>query len=193
MKQRSLITLLTLIMACFSFGGNLVAQSDEDRPFRDAEPIDIELLRHQLNLKMGESLQELGLNLVCNDTVVSAANYSLTHPGEATTDADGFHIPYARMVLQKEGKDAFLIDMNSGAKTNCGSIRNFDETDTYGEIAARFVKGHLNGNKGTYESPGFKNFGVGAAVIDRYERINDIEQTDQPKVKWINVLFLVTY
>jgi hypothetical protein len=166
-----------------------------ERPFVDTEPIDMDLLRSQLNLALGDALRDLDMNLVYDARIARAADAMLRHPEyEDSTDENGWLIPFDRMLVEKEGRPCnFVYNVHVSSKTVCPTVRRFDDSDTYAAVAARYVDQALEGTADLIQKSGFTGYGVGALLKEEYPEMEDGRVlTDEPKDEWIYTLFFLT-
>jgi hypothetical protein len=165
-----------------------------DRPFIDTERIDLKLLREQLNLSLGDAVRDLGIELPFDERIARAADFMVRHPELAdSTDEDGYLIPFDRRQVEKEGFPCgFIMKSTVSSKTTCGSVRNFDDSDTYGVVASRYVDQMMESNADIIRRSDFKAYGVGVMLTEEYPRMIDGRVlTDEPKDEWIHVLFFI--
>jgi len=165
-----------------------------DRPFIDTEPIDLELLQEQLNLSLGNAVRDLGIELPYDERIAHAADFMLRHPElEDSTDGDGYLIPFDSRQVEKEGFPCgFIMKSTVSSKTTCGSVRNFDDSDTYGAVASRYVDQMMESNADIIRRSDFKAYGVGVMLTEEYPRLIDGRVlTDESKDEWIHCLFFV--
>jgi hypothetical protein len=165
-----------------------------DRPFIDSEPIDVNLLQSQVNIALGTALQDMEMELTYDERIARAAVEMLQHPEfEDSTDADGFLIPFDRILVEKEGYPCtFVYEANVSSKTVCPTVRNFDDSDTYAAIAERYVN-QIESTLEFIQPSGFKGYGAGLILTEEYPQMADGRiLTDEPKDQWIHVLFFFT-
>jgi hypothetical protein len=165
-----------------------------DRPFIDTETIDAGLLLSRLNIAMDGALRDLGVEAACDERVARAAGIALRHPeGADSTDENGNPVNYERALVEKEGTPCrFVMRAGVSSKTNCGSVRNFDDSDTYAAVASRYVAQMVEGNSEAIRESGFKAYGIGIMLTDEYPELSDGRVlTDEPKDHWIHLLFFM--
>jgi hypothetical protein len=188
---------LALVVFCSSaaFAQAPDSLNASDRPFLDTEPVDTLLLQSQLNLALGSALRDLDVELAYDERIARAADAMLRHPEfKDSTDENGYLIPFDQILVKNEGCPCdFVMKVNVSSKTNCGSVRNFDESDTYAAIASRYVAQMMDDNAELIQRSGFTGYGVGMMLTEEYPQLIDGRVlTDEPKDTWIHVLFFIT-
>jgi len=96
-------------------------------------------------------------------------------------------------VLAQYGfKCSYVSELHVEVKATCPTIREFDETDTYGNIAERIVSQMLDGNPQDAHNPPFTAFGIGVHVYDGYGKDDDWQPNEGgDPCTWIHAFFLV--
>jgi len=190
--MKYIISALIVIALC----GQVVSQTrkpmDGRKPFKETEKIDTELLQALVNRYLGEQLKQAGASPVYDDRIVQAANYQMRHPEiTETTDEDGFHVPAVKVVLKRNGYACgYVLELYVEAKTICSTIRNHDASDTYENVAARFVEQFLEGNRVNVTQSGYKSFGAGVYAYEDWERNESGPILNEPKCTRVKVLFV---
>ncbi len=192
MKTERCLFLLCSLTIWTIMGGDSYGQADEDRMFNSDEPIDTLLLQDLCNHILGQMIEEGGSKMEFSEDVMKAADIKLRSPEiKDSTDEDGFYIPAVKIVMQRNGfHPRFVSDADHTMKTICPSIRNFDDSDTYSNIAYRIVSPIFEGSRELILSPGLDYFGIGLYVFDDWERNADGPIFDEPKCKRIDAYFV---
>lgn len=187
--KRSITAILVFAICGCLFSADF-PQVDGKRPFKEKETIDINLLQLLINRRIAEVTKKGGANIKYEQKVADAANVKLRNPGiKDETDTDGFFVPAVKIILKNGGyKCGFLVDYYVEAKTICPTIRHFDSTDTYENIAARFVKQLMDGNKAMIMTA--KTYGAGVYLYDDWERNAQGPIYNEPKCQRIKVYFV---
>jgi hypothetical protein len=191
--MKRLIGLLALFIICASsaFSQDSDSPNPGDRPFDDAEPIDLQLLQDQINIELGRALEDIGVDIPYDDRAAVAADTMLVHHEyEDSTDADGFLVRFQEKLVEAQGLPCrFVMCPTVSSKTVCPTVRNFDETDTYAGVASRYVAQMIESNTEALQENKFKACGAGVSLTEEYPRTYDVVHTDEPKEPWIHVLF----
>ena len=179
------ITIIGLMFVPFAPAGSV---DEGSRPFNDREKIDEDLLRKLCNRQIADLVRKSRGKTAYSEVYVKAADFMIRHPEiRDQTDGDGFHVPAIRIILEKFGHKASFVDTNySWAKTICPTIRKFNATDTYGNIASRLVTKVFRNNRGMILKSRY--FGVGLRVYEDWERRGENSEPilSEPKVMKIH-------
>jgi hypothetical protein len=190
--MRYLISALIMIALCGQVFSQTRKPADGKRPFRETEKIDTVLLQSLVNKYLGEQLKQAGARPVFDDRIVQAANYQMRHPEiTETTDENGFYVAAVKVVLMKNGYACgYVLELYVEAKSTCPTIRSFDASDTYENVAARFVDQFLEGNRENVTKSGYDAFGAGVYAYEDWERNESGPILNEPKCTRVKVLFV---
>ncbi len=195
--MRYLFIALLLLGICGSLYSQDVREKDGKRPFKETEKIDTDLLQSLVNRKLGELIRQAGASVPYDERIAEAANIKMRNPDiKDQTDEYGFHVPATKIILRKNGYDCRYVDdaLYVEAKTICPTIRNFDASDTYENVAARFVSQMFDSNRQNVTGSSYKAYGAGVYAYEDWER-NRKGQTllNEPKCTRIRVLFVFVF
>lgn len=192
MKKMSGLLIAVMFFCMAVCSGYIYGQSDEDRVFDSDEPIDEKLLQELCNVILAGLVEEGGSKMVFSKEAMDATDIMLRNPDiKDSTDEDGFFIPAVKISMQRNGfNPRFVYTSRHTVKTICPTIRNFDESDTYGNVAYRIVYPMFESGRAMILSPGFDCFAVGLYVFEDWERNDKGPILDEPKCMRIDAYFV---
>lgn len=187
------VTTLFVALLCAGMSAQPAFSADGSTAFGTTESVDAALLGSLINRKLAEKIKAAGGKLALEQKVVNAANLRLRRPDlKDGTDANGFHLPAVKVLMDKDGlATGSVLDNRSMVKANCSSIRRFNASDTYDAVAARIVANQFDNNRQQILNGDFRFFGVGVYAVRDWERgVGDVPLKQYPKCLWIYMLFV---